>query len=391
MNMLATRNAQNARPSLAGIDVTLVRLEQLRRSEALAAAKLTEHRQRMNELRRLKESSDAYRGSMHIQRDRLALSNWMRGMVETGTTDPLVKLTQGGREELLQLCDNLEAIEVKLRAYPTVSDTLDKETLRQRAAAEETLTQLNAIRAEIIELERLSDKAKATTDHFDRTERFLGRLEQAIQLYNKADQSSALREEIARLRTEMLQLQSIISESEIRRKLSNALAQIHNFANQYIPQLDAEWPNAPIELVINELTIKVIHGSRSDYLWEIGSGANWLAYHVATTLALQKFFLNEPNHHVPALLVYDQPSQVYFPKRLAKEDVEEPVVLRDQDVQAVRKVFALLGKEALAAGGRLQIVVLDHAGEDVWGGLGGVELQEEWRDGHALVPLEWFQ
>lgn len=66
MRQLAARHARNARPSLAGIDVALARLESLRRDETQAAAKLTEHRQRMNELRRLRESSDAYGGSMHI-------------------------------------------------------------------------------------------------------------------------------------------------------------------------------------------------------------------------------------------------------------------------------------------------------------------------------------
>jgi hypothetical protein len=104
---------------------------------------------------------------------------------------------------------------------------------------------------------------------------------------------------------------------------------------------------------------------------------------------LQSFFLTELHHPVPGLLVYDQPSQVYFPKRLAHEDSEEPIAWRDQDVQAVRKVFALLGIEAFAAKGRLQIM-LDHAGEDVWGGLAGVALIEEWRGGEALVPMAWY-
>ena len=48
------------------------------------------------------------------------------------------------------------------------------------------------------------------------------------------------------------------------------------------------------------------------------------------------------------------------------------------------------GQGARAAKGRLQIIVLDHAAEDVWGSLDGVELREEWRDGRALVPPEWF-
>src|SRR5262249_59745207 len=46
-------HARDARPSLAGIDVILTRLEELRRDEEEAARELTEHRQHLNELRRL--------------------------------------------------------------------------------------------------------------------------------------------------------------------------------------------------------------------------------------------------------------------------------------------------------------------------------------------------
>jgi len=44
-----------------------------------------------------------------------------------------------------------------------------------------------------------------------------------------------------------------------------------------VRNLDAEWPEAAIRLVIGDLTVKVVRGTRDDYLWEIGSGANWLA------------------------------------------------------------------------------------------------------------------
>lgn len=55
---------------------------------------------------------------------------------------------------------------------------------------------------------------------------------------------------------------------------------------------------------------------------------------------------------------------------------------------AVRKVLSLLGEEVGTARRRLQVIVLDHAGEDVWGNLPDVQLTEEWRD-RALVRLEW--
>ena len=288
---VATSKRTNARPSLAGIDVTLSRLEELRTQEAGQAAELADHRQRLNELRRLRESADAYGSSMHIQRDRLAIARWLRGLTESERTDELVSVGRGGHDELITLCDNLEAIEVKLRAQPTLSDMLDKETLRLRSGTEEVLTALNETRTEIANLERTSEAAQAATDHFDRTERFLGRVEQALTLYDRADQSSSLRNEIGVLSGRIQELQRRISEAGIQRKLRNALTQVESSANRFVPRLDAEWPDAPIQLVIEELTIKVVRGTRSDFLWEIGSGANWLAYHVATTLALQEFFL----------------------------------------------------------------------------------------------------
>lgn len=93
---------------------------------------------------------------------------------------------------------------------------------------------------------------------------------------------------------------------------------------------------------------------------------------------------------MPYLLVYDQPSQVYFPQRAVdRSDEEDEPEWKDQDIEAVRKVFALLGKEAVAANGLLQVIVLDHADEAVWGSLDGVQLIERWRD-TALVPNSWI-
>ena len=63
--------------------------------------------------------------------------------------------------------------------------------------------------------------------------------------------------------------------------------------------------------------------------------------------------------------------------------------LTDQeDIQAVRRIFEALGEQVVAAKGVLQVIVLDHADQEVWGDLPGVTLVEEWR-GKKLVPLDW--
>ena len=172
--------------------------------------------------------------------------------------------------------------------------------VRQRAATEVTLDRLNAVRREISELERVSEEASSIMFQFDRVERFLGRVEQALKSYDSFDQSSGLRAEISDLRTQIGVLQKTIAEGDIRRILENAIDQLQHTTSRLIPNMDAEWADAPIRLVIPELTVKVV-GSRDDYLWEIGSGANWLAYHVALVVALQEFFLRDVNHAVPRI------------------------------------------------------------------------------------------
>lgn len=384
-------NSEAAHPTIAGVDFALNRLEVLRTEESAVAAALTQHRQRLSELRRLIESSDVYGSSLRIQRDRLGLSEWLRTLVpDEGTAEPVALVSGGGKDKIDQLADALSSIEVRLRTHPSVSDTLDREVLRLRTLTEDRLVRLNEIRREIGMLERNSLQAKQAIDRFDRMERFLGRLEQALQLYDRSDQSAGLREEIDALKTQIAALQKQVSETEIGRKLRNAIDSIEACTGRLIPKLDAEWPDAPVRLMIQDLTVKVIRGTRDDYLWEIGSGANWLAYHVALTLALQIFFLNLPHHPVPGLLIYDQPSQVYFPRRTAGDGSADPVSWRDEDVVAVRKVFQLLGEQVAAANSRLQVIVLDHADEDVWGDLANVVLAEEWRD-RALVPYDWLR
>ena len=272
-----------------------------------------------------------------------------------------------------------------------MAESLGRETLRQRETVDGLLGELSAVRQEIRTLEGKSEEARKVTTRGEEISRFLGRLQEALRLYAAADTSSALGEEIASLKAQVEALAKFVSEHEIGRKLENALDTIQDISSRLIPELDGEWPDSPIRLVIQELTVKVIRGTRDDYLWEIGSGANWLAYHVALTLALQGFFLSLPHHPVPGLLIYDQPSQVYFPARRAERTavVEPEPEWRNEDVVAVRKVFALFDRIIKRTQGRLQIIVLDHADEDVWGELQNVHLVEEWR-GKGLVPATWI-
>ncbi len=384
-------DTRSATPTLAAMDVIMSRLTELRATESKLTMTLNQSRQRLHELRRLDESSDEYRDGLRIQRDRLGLSVWIRDLAFEHPA-AVLEPSEAGRARIDQLCHALEGIELRLRSHPGVTESLGKETLRQRETVDTVLNDLAAVRAEIRTLEGQSDEARKITTRGEEISRFLGRLQEALRLYDAADTSSELNQEVSALKAEVQRLAKLVSEHEIGRKLDNALNTIQDISGRLIPQLDGEWPEAPIRLVIQDLTVRVIRETRDDFLWEIGSGANWLAYHVALSLALQGYFLRLPQHPVPALLIYDQPSQVYFPARRAGKasDDELDPAWKNEDVVAVRKVFALLDKIIKKTKGRLQIIVLDHADEEVWGGLENIHLVEEWR-GKGLVPEAWIK
>ena len=236
-------DAHAAAPTLAGMDATLARLEELRRVESDTAAELTVHRERLNDLRQLLESSAAYGDAIRVQRDRLGLSDWLRGIV-TAEPDPLAEQF-GGQQQIEDLCIALQTVELSLRSQPSYSDFLDKEILRQRSAAENALGTLNETRRELAALERQSSEVNAAILRSDQIKRYLGRLEQALKVYDQTDQSSELRQEIAELRSTIDDLQKIVSEAVIQRRTRNALSQIESTAGRFIPQMDSEWPLAP--------------------------------------------------------------------------------------------------------------------------------------------------
>ena len=57
---------------------------------------------------------------------------------------------------------------------------------------------------------------------------------------------------------------------------------------------------------------------------------------------------------------------------------------------ALQKAFHALSDSLTRAKRKLQIIVLDHAAETVWGKIAGVNPVEDWRNGKKLVPQDWF-
>jgi len=376
------------------INASIQELVSLQREESERATAVAQLRRRLSEMEQLRETATQYKGQLQVQRDRLQVAKWLAGLHDTDQECPLCgQGMTGAHEGLTALLGALEQLERSAGQFVGVPAAFDRELQRVREHLRPATEQLEGVRHRIRILSRESEDARARQDATLESSRFIGRLEQAIEHYERLGNDGDLAAEVTLLRDRVRALEAEVQEGEIGKRTSLALKKVSTFAERLLPGLDVEWPTDSVALSITDLTIRVARREREDYLWEIGSGSNWLSYHLAMSLALQEFFLSLPTSPIPSFLVFDQPSQVYFPKRLAERPGEdekdaEPKY-RDQDVDAVRKAFQTLAGAVTDAQGALQIIVLDHATDTVWGGIEPLHLVADWRGGEKLVPDEW--
>lgn len=116
----------------------------------------------------------------------------------------------------------------------------------------------------------------------------------------------------------------------------------------------------------------------------MGSGENWVGYHLISHFSLHKWFVQR-GRPVPRFLFIDQPSQVYFPEDQDWEQDEERE--GGEDREAVSRMYQLALKVVDELSPSFQVIITDHANiNEPWF---QECIVERWREGQKLVPPEW--
>jgi len=367
-------------------------LIQLRQEERTVSSELFLLQKRHKDMLELMASIGQYEASLQIQLQRLEISSWLRSLSSENIDNPLVSISSTSvREELDKLCNAISVIEQTAGDMKTVPAAFERELQIVEEEIAIHTERLNAISLRIREESRTKAADADQKYTLNAMARFLGRLEASFKTYERIGKDSELESMLEETQARITELSREVNESDIRRKQDAAIAFINQKIGEIIQDLDVEHPDSPVEFEIKDLMLKVIHeNGRKDYLWEIGSASNWLAYHVATILAFQQFFQKHDGVAVPNFLIFDQPSQVYFPQ-LGSDKEDDTIAVSDEDKEAVKKVFSAMSSYIKRVGHSVQIIITEHADEDVWGTVEGVHLVERWRgEGKKLVPLSWL-
>lgn len=190
---------------------------------------------------------------------------------------------------------------------------------------------------------------------------------------------------INNIRTEIEELSLLVDKESKEDKLASIINKINLQMSRWVTQLDVEYENSPIRFDISKLTVIADTPTESIPLAQMGSGANWVNYHLLVHFAFHKHFV-QAKRPVPRFLMIDQPSQVYFPPE--KDLDNNGVLVESADEIAVRKMFDFIINTTESLDGSFQVIVMDHAflQNDKF----RQSVREIWRNGLKLVPNVWF-
>lgn len=354
-------------------------------------------KRRVDALQRLNKSASSYSLELGVQKDRLELSKWLSDFIRH-------KNPEATNEELSKLTSALEEKESEFAALSrdVLSSSYDKEQLGYETDIDDLNKEIKGIESQVHAIRSSREEIDFLLRTNEKVQRFIGQVEQFLKTLQD-DYDNDIADKLKDVNDKIKAQKEIYIESEVKERTKAALKTVSGYVTEYAKLTDAEDPDSPVELDTEELTIKVTYKDRENYLWELGSGANWLAYHIATTLGLHKRFIEQDISYVPSFIIYDQPSQVYFPSSEyagildSEEDVKN---IREKlssersaedDIKAVRKTFNSICRAAEQAKGNLQVIVLDHADLGIINNDDYLEVVDKpWRDGEALIPREWF-
>ncbi|MDR1197945.1 MAG: DUF3732 domain-containing protein [Prevotellaceae bacterium] len=299
------------------------------------------------------------------------------------------------------LCDNV--LESEIPAISAINESLRKlnqnleETLREKPRLNEYLQGLKGnkekLKEEIIKAENgisalyeEQEKARRLRDLNLRRGKVIGRISLFLESLDLSEDKT-LDKKIDRLRSEIDDLLKQVDKESKEDKMAAIINKINLQMSSWVKSLDVEHEDALIRFDISKLTLIAdsMSSEKSIPLYQMGSGANWVSYHLLIHFALHQYFI-QANRPIPHFLMIDQPTQVYFPPE--KDTNNDGIILESSDEIAVKKIFDFIIDTTKKLDFKFQVIITDHAYLRTEKFKQCV--REVWRNGTKLIPFEWL-
>ena len=228
---------------------------------------------------------------------------------------------------------------------------------------------------------RIEEETSSNSRDFTR-----GRIDAILSRASLVDETSLelLRQQLEQTQAAIDTLGGELDDDSRREELTSRLVVVGRDIKSYADALGLEHREDDVRLDLARLTVVADTETGPAPLTRIGSAKNWVGYHLATHLALHRYFTRQ-ERPVPRFLMLDQPTQAHYP---SENDNGSGLPDEDADRLAVRNMFELMRDVVEELTPQFQIIVCDHADlPEPWF---QEAVREHWRRGTKLIPADWL-
>ena len=354
----------------------------LRRERTSLRRELGILKKRLRQIRHVEDVAGGFAHEAEEQRARLAtLGLVAKGDVETcalcGSTDVHVPSATEMHKTLSGIDEQLSQVR---REVPRLQEAQGELVAKQNDVEDA----LKRNQGQIEALAKQDDAFRMERDSQLRLARTMGRIAYFLETLPPPPAATTSVDELDAARKRVEALEKLVDPENTAERLTSTLNLIGDYMTRDSEKLDLEHSGSRLRLDIRQLAVVADTLDGPVPLFRMGSGENWVGYHVLAHLALHRWF-RQKDRPVPGFIFFDQPSQAHYP---AEQDRDGDVSgLPDADREAVFKLFKLMFDVAVELAPNFQVIVTDHADRrDKWFADAVVA---RWR-GQGLVPQSWI-
>lgn len=281
---------------------------------------------------------------------------------------------------------DLEEVSIQLNSVSRVAPQIVQAVVDLEARLQGIRNRLAKNRTETEAVRGADESLQGTSDDSNGRAYILGRIALYVESLPELPDVKGLEERAKQLRSQCDAIEDELSDERVQDRLNSICAIIGNRMTGWAQALELEHSSALLRLDVKKLTIVADTEDGPVPMVRMGSGENWVGYHLISHLALHEWFVKR-ERPVPRFLFLDQPSQVYFPP---ERDIDGKLGTgKEEDRVAVTRMFRLVFDVIEAISPGFQVVITEHA--DISEDWYQSAVVQRWRNGMKLIPDDWPQ
>lgn len=294
------------------------------------------------------------------------------------------------------ILDTLKKEEQEINFYKNYKVSLDNEYISYKRELEIKIIELKSVKkilnSYILENMELQEK----NNYMFKLYAFVGELRNYIKIYDIMIDTKTIDEQIEKTKNEIMIEEAKLNKNSINERYKEFEFYMNGSLQTILDTLNVEYK----EVIFDARKIDFLFdiGKNRVDLSKIGSGSNYVEYHIAMALLIHLYIQNKvKNKCTFDFVIFDQPSEAYFPTE--REDLkainktEKDLINDTTSLKALYQTISDIRKNHCPT---LQVILFEHADDKYWRGYDNRLFDKDikiinWKGSdEKLIPKEWI-